>query len=76
MAGTWMSIVEGFGGKRVINGDLSLFPLIPEHWDEYSFKIVFRNSDLLVTVNKQHVHLQVKGGPLSLKVYNQILKTC
>ena len=69
MAGTWMSIVEGFGGKRVYNNTLSLYPLIPEQWEEYSFKIVFRGSDLLVTVNKQQVKLVTKGNSVNVNLY-------
>ena len=30
MAGTWMSIVEGFGGMRIQDGLLSFRPAIPE----------------------------------------------
>jgi maltose phosphorylase len=69
MAGTWMSIVEGFGGKRVSNGKLHLFPQIPDHWEEYSFKIIFRGVDVLVTVNKQFVKLSAIGGSLNIFVY-------
>jgi Trehalose and maltose hydrolases (possible phosphorylases) len=71
MAGTWMSIVEGFGGKRVRNGKLQLYPRIPDKWDEYSFKIIFRDVDVLVTVNKQHVNLVTKGGGLTINVYGK-----
>ncbi|MEJ2162270.1 MAG: glycoside hydrolase family 65 protein [Robiginitalea sp.] len=50
MAGTWMSIVEGFGGMRVIDDKLHFYPRIPAQWDSYSFKINFRNRILKVTV--------------------------
>ena len=50
MAGTWMAVVEGFGGKRVVDGKLSLNPFIPGHWKSFSFKIVFRGATLKVTV--------------------------
>ena len=66
MAGTWMSIVEGFGGKRIENGKLSLYPLIPDKWEEYSFKISFKGSDLFVVVDKSHVHLKVHEVPVSI----------
>jgi len=69
MAGTWMSIVEGFGGKRVKDGKLHLSPLIPDKWEEYSFKVIFREVDVLVTVNKQHVKLIAQGGSLTVNVY-------
>ena len=50
MAGTWMSIVEGFGGMRVVNNMLSFQPKIPKQWQSYSFKINFRNQILKVHV--------------------------
>lgn len=55
MAGTWMSIVEGFGGMRVVNGQLSLKPLIPEKWKSYSFKVLFRGNLLNIYVSADEV---------------------
>lgn len=48
MAGTWMAVVEGFGGKQVINNQLVLSPQIPKQWKSYSFKILWRGSQLKV----------------------------
>ncbi|WP_379160667.1 glycoside hydrolase family 65 protein [Paenibacillus sp. sgz5001063] len=50
MAGTWMSIVHGFGGLRVHSDRLILNPSNPGHWTAYSFKIMFRGSRLKVSV--------------------------
>ena len=50
MAGTWMSVVEGFAGMRVRNGMLVFNPLLPEKWKSFSFKINFRGALLRVTV--------------------------
>lgn len=50
MAGTWMSIVEGFGGMRNRDGLLHFHPAIPESWKSYSFKVMFRGNILNVTV--------------------------
>lgn len=61
MAGTWMSIVEGFGGMRVIDGTLSFDPKIPEQWDSYSFKINFRNQILQVKVGKNETKFELEG---------------
>jgi maltose phosphorylase len=49
MAGTWMSIVEGFGGMRVKNDTLN-FSKIPKQWTSYSFKINFRNQIITVAI--------------------------
>jgi maltose phosphorylase len=69
MAGAWLSIVEGFGGKRIRNGKLCFYPLLPSAWKEYSFKILFENIDLLVTVDEKNVTLKSRGGSLLVEVY-------
>lgn len=51
MAGTWMSIVEGFGGMRVRNGQLSFNPFLPKAWESFSFNIGFRGVQLKVQIN-------------------------
>jgi kojibiose phosphorylase len=42
MAGTWLSIVEGFAGMRVKNGTLTFTPRLPKQWKRLSFKVIFR----------------------------------
>ena len=42
MAGTWLSIVEGFAGMRVKNGKLIFTPRLPKHWKSLSFKVIFQ----------------------------------
>lgn len=61
MAGTWMSIVEGFGGMRVVNDQLHFAPKIPKEWKGYSFKINFRNQILKVSVNHNETTFTVDG---------------
>lgn len=53
MAGTWMSIVEGFAGMRVKNNTLSFQTFIPKTWDSYAFHVQFRGVKLFVRI-KQH----------------------
>lgn len=77
MAGTWMSIVEGFGGMRIHNDKLSFAPRIPEKWKSYSFKINFRHRILQVTVThdktsfildgKEEMSIRLNGERLVLK---------
>lgn len=62
MAGTWMSIVEGFGGMRVKNNQLHFEPRIPEQWKGYSFKVNFRNAVVKVEVNHQETKVSVEGN--------------
>ncbi|MCD6544411.1 MAG: glycoside hydrolase family 65 protein [Flavobacteriaceae bacterium] len=46
MAGTWLSIVQGFGGMRNFDDSLSFAPQIPKKWKSYSFKINYRGAIL------------------------------
>jgi len=62
MAGTWMSIVEGFGGMRVLEDKLHFYPQIPEQWDSYSFKINFRNRIIKVIVDKEGSQFLLTGN--------------
>jgi len=61
MAGTWMSIVEGFGGMRVQNNTLSFSPKIPKGWNSFSFKVNFRNQVITINVNQNVTHFEIDG---------------
>ncbi|NWJ51682.1 MAG: glycoside hydrolase family 65 protein [Bacteroidetes bacterium] len=62
MAGTWLSIVEGFGGMRIKKDMLSFNPLIPNTWNAYSFKICFRDRVILIRVEKDKVIITIEEG--------------
>lgn len=62
MAGTWMSIVEGFGGMRVKENTLSFDPKLPEAWQGFAFKINFRQSVLKVTVGREKTEITRESG--------------
>ncbi|MCM4166523.1 Maltose phosphorylase [Arenibacter antarcticus] len=69
MAGTWMSIVEGFGGMRVVNDTLSFQPKIPKQWDAYTFKVNFRNHTIQVTISQNESNFTLtKGEQLQIMV--------
>jgi len=55
MAGTWMSIVEGFAGMRVRDGHLSFNPFLPEQWNSFSFIIGFRGIQLRIKIRKEEM---------------------
>ena len=62
MAGTWMSIVEGFGGMRVKDGKLSFEPKIPVQWKAYSFKVNFRDQIFHVEVTQDKTTISNDGN--------------
>ncbi|WP_138495095.1 glycoside hydrolase family 65 protein [Paenibacillus pinistramenti] len=72
MAGTWMSVVQGFGGLRVANGELVLKPFIPEHWTSFSFKVMFRGARLKVSVQGDEITVYNETEtPAPVRIYEQ-----
>ena len=62
MAGTWLSIVEGFAGLKVKQLKLYINPLIPEAWETYSFMIRFRNNLLKISISKSKAEVENRSG--------------
>ncbi|MCT8138148.1 glycoside hydrolase family 65 protein [Anaerobacillus sp. CMMVII] len=57
MAGTWMSVVQGFGGFKVKNDQVILNPFIPGEWKSFSFKVVFRGALLNIKVSADQISI-------------------
>ena len=55
MAGTYLSVVEGFGGMRVKDGNIYFNPFIPTQWKSYSFIVKFRGNLLKVEIDKEKI---------------------
>lgn len=72
MAGTWLSIVEGFGGMRIRDNKLHLNPVIPDAWKSFSFKMRFRNSLIEVTTSNSTVEIaNLSDNDIPLVVVNR-----
>ena len=67
MAGTWLSIIEGFGGLRVINDQIHINPMLPDAWKAFSFKINFRGT--IVKVEASEEKISVKHNNKDLIIY-------
>ncbi|MGS2762195.1 glycoside hydrolase family 65 protein [Sinomicrobium sp. M5D2P9] len=70
MAGTWMSIVEGFGGMRVKDNILHFNPKIPAQWEAYSFKINFRGQVLKINVKASGTEFTLEGDTALIVMVN------
>ncbi|MGX7689748.1 glycoside hydrolase family 65 protein [Flectobacillus roseus] len=69
MAGTWMSVIKGFGGMRVRNGQIFLNPFVPENWKSFAFKIRFRNNILNIITTSDNVTIEnLEGGDITINV--------
>ena len=69
MAGTLMSIVEGFAGMRIVDHQLSFRPRLPKAWDNLEFRINFRGIILSVTITHTTIAFSKKSDdPIRLMV--------
>lgn len=70
-----MSVVEGFGGYRVVDDVPHFNPMIPSEWHSYSFKVRFRGRVLSVVVSSvsTDVHLE-SGDALTVILYGDSIK--
>jgi maltose phosphorylase len=72
MAGSWLAIVEGFGGKRVLGGKLSFEPQIPSDWRKYAFRIFFRDQPVEVSVSREGIEVLCQGPkPLEIVIWGR-----
>ena len=62
MGGTWMSVIYGFGGMKVKEGQLSFDPALPENWEALSFKILYRERILQIRIGKDKVSIENLEG--------------
>lgn len=82
MAGTWMSVVKGFGGMRIKKGMLSFSPFLPEQWQSFAFIIGFRQNSLKVAIYSEHIAIEnlseasisvlVEGNPVSINGFETV----
>lgn len=64
MAGSWLAVVEGFGGLRVgVNGLLGIAPRMPKVWKSMSFKVNYRGAVLGILIYKDSVTVRLESGP-------------
>lgn len=74
MGGAYLSILAGFGGLRLSEDGLRLFPLLPDGWTEYSFPIMLRGSRLFVSVNKDGCVVQLlEGAEIEVQVFDLLV---
>lgn len=79
MAGSYLSIVQGFGGLRIKNQTLFLNPHCPSQWEGYGFQILLNHEPVKIEVTKEGhritnlgsqditVYLSSQATPLQLK---------
>ncbi len=68
--GTWQCAVYGFGGVRMLGGNLRINPVLPDKWDRLSYTILWKGQKLAVEVTKSRITIEnlTSDTPISLEV--------
>lgn len=61
MAGSYLSIVQGFGGLRIKNQCLYLNPHCPSQWNGYGFQILLNNQPVKIDVSQSGYRIKNLG---------------
>ena len=62
MAGSWVSLVYGFGGLRDDDGRIAFAPRLPRAWSRLQFRILLGTARLQVTVTTHAVTYELLAG--------------
>jgi len=63
LGGTWMAVVNGFGGMRLASdGTLRFAPRLPEPWRRLKFRVHWRGARLEITCTKDRTLVEHLGG--------------
>ena len=62
MGSCYMMIVNGYAGMRVYDNALHFKPYIPENWNGYTFKVVFKGSTIEVNITAEKTTYKLLSG--------------
>lgn len=55
--GIWQSVVMGFGGVRIVDGELRIEPRLPKEWSGLEFSIIWQGERLHVNVQGDNTEI-------------------
>ncbi|WP_290541024.1 family 65 glycosyl hydrolase domain-containing protein [Alistipes sp.] len=73
MAGSWKSVIEGFGGMSMEDDTLAFTPRLPWAWRALTFRINYRGRILSVKVTHDAVLVENEGSPVTIKLCGETL---
>ena len=71
MSGSWMAIIMGFAGMKIIDDKLSLRPYCPDQWQGYQFNLKFRGRDLQIKITATQINIFNQGADLDILIDNR-----
>ena len=61
MAGSWIALVEGFGGFKVSKDKITINPKIPKEWKSYQFNIFYNNQIINFKVEEDSILISAEN---------------
>ena len=61
MAGSWIALVEGFGGLKVSKDKITINPKIPKEWKSYQFNIFYNNQIINFKVEEDSILISAEN---------------
>lgn len=70
MAGSWLSVIEGFGGIRIgADGRMHVTPRLPQGWTSLAFKLHYRKAVIRFSILPAEVEVEsVNGIPAEIVI--------
>ena len=70
--GLWQCVVYGFGGLRMLGGNLRISPNMPKAWNKLRYTILWKGQKLAVTATTDSVEIVNETGsaPVTVEVWN------
>ena len=71
--GLWQCVVYGFGGLRMLGGNLRISPNMPKAWNKLRYTILWKGQKLSVTATADTVEILNETGtePVTVEVWNK-----
>lgn len=66
----WLGAVEGFAGVSVRNGELHLNPCLPAQWQNLTFPLRWRQSEMVISLSSEAITI-TSSDPVSLWLNGQ-----
>ena len=61
LGGIWEAVIFGFGGVRLVGGELRIRPALPSTWNSLAFRIKKKEITLHIIISKEYVDIRVEG---------------
>jgi len=61
MAGTWLAVVQGFGGLSIRDDEVRLDPVLAPGWDRLAFHVRYRGSIVFVDADSRQITVTNSG---------------